>query len=72
MINSKEKISKNKHHYFNTMLSKKSRFVIVIILIIFIINENSLAIVYLSFIFNVTFETTKFFIANIIKFEIKR
>ena len=72
MINLRERISKNKHYYFNTILSRKSRFDIVIILIIFIVNEDSLAIVFLNSIFNSIFETTKFFIINIIKREIKR
>ena len=74
MINLREKISKNKHYYFNTILFtlKKSRFIIVIILIIFIVNKNFLTIVYSNFIFNIIFETTKFFIINIFKFEIKR
>ena len=55
-----------------SFILKKLRFAIVIILINSIINENSLTIIYLSFIFNVTFETTNFFIINIIKREIKR
>ena len=72
MINLKKKISKNKHHCFNTMLLKKSRLDIVIILITFIINEGSLTIIFSDFIFNLIFEITKFFIANIFKCEIKR
>ena len=72
MISLRERISKNKHYYFNIILSKKSRLDIIIILIIFIINENSLAIIFLSFIFNLTFEIIKFFVINIIKREIKR
>ena len=74
MIKLKKMILKNKHYYFNIMsfILKKLRFAIVIILINSIINENSLTIIYLSFIFNVTFETTNFFIINIIKREIKR
>ena len=72
MINLREKISKNKYYYFNTILSKKSRLDIVIILIIFVINEDSLTIIFLNFIFNSIFEITKFFIINIIKREIKR
>ena len=74
MINLRKEISKNKHHYFNTMLFtlKKSRFAIVIILIIFIINKDSLTIIYSNFIFNIIFKITKFLIINIIKREIKR
>ena len=73
MINLRKRILKNKHYYFNTMLFtlRKSRFVIVIILITFIVNKGFSAIVYLNFIFNVTFKTTKFLIINIIKREIK-
>ena len=51
------------------MLLKKSRFDDVIILIIFIINKDSLIIVFSNFIFNSIFE---FFIISIIKREIKR
>ena len=71
MINLREKISKNKHYYFNIMLLRKSRFVIAIILIIFVINKGFEIIVFSNFIFDATFEITKFFIINIIKFEIK-
>ena len=74
IINLRKRISKNKHYYFNTMLFilRKLRIIIAIISIIFIINKNSLTIVYSNFIFNAIFETMKFFIINIIKREIKR
>ena len=71
MINLRERTSKNKHYYFNTMSLKKSRLDDIIILIIFVINKGFLMIIFSDFIFNLTFEITEFFVINIVKREIK-